>query len=69
MNGTTALRRVAQGAAHDNRRTETEAMNTTLMILCLALILYVGACVRQWRRISRGDEGRHDSPRYPRAPK
>lgn len=27
-------------------------MNTTLVVLGLALLLYIAACVRQWRRLS-----------------
>ena len=37
-------------------------MNTTLIILCLVLIVYVAACIRQWRRLNRGDDGNPNSP-------
>ncbi len=31
-------------------------MNMTLFILCVALVLYVGTCVYQWRKITKTEK-------------
>jgi hypothetical protein len=31
-------------------------MSITLLIICIVLVLYVGACVYQFRRLSRDEE-------------
>ena len=28
-------------------------MNTTLLVICAVVALYLGACVHQWRRLGR----------------
>ena len=39
-----------------------ETMNTTLIIICLVLFVYVATCALQWRRLSRGEKGRPLGP-------
>jgi len=37
-------------------------MNTTLFVICLALLLYVATCILQWRRLTRGEKGNTGGP-------
>jgi hypothetical protein len=41
-------------------------MDTTLLIMCIGLILYVGASIRQWRRLNRIEEKKSSSPQSSR---
>lgn len=37
-------------------------MDTTLLIICIGLILYIGASIRQWRRVNRMEGKERGSP-------
>jgi hypothetical protein len=37
-------------------------MDTTLLIICIGLILYIGASIRQWRRVNRMEGEKPGSP-------
>jgi len=39
-----------------------ESLNSTLLVICLVLIVYVTTCMLQWRRLTRGDQKKLDDP-------
>lgn len=44
-------------------------MDTTLTILAITVFLYILACIHQWRRLNRDDEGREEHPRRTGTPR